>query len=224
MTNASPVMLQSTCARDAPSARSIANSRRRCATVIEKALKMMNAPTSTAMPPKLSSTGRRNAPMASLSALVWSAAACAPVLTSAYAGSAARTRFASVSAETPASAFTSISDRRPSMPNQLCASASVVWMSSDPPRDDCAANLNTPDTVASCAPSPVITVIGEPGLSFLSWASFWMTATSPDCSGGRPAMYCGGAMSLGEYEKKSVGEPPVSTTLPSTATAPMPAT
>ena len=97
-------------------------------------------------------------------------------------------------------------------------------MSSDPPRDDCAANLNTPDTVASCAPSPVITVIGEPGASFLSWASFWITATSPDCSGGWPSMYCGGAMSLGEYEKKSVGEPPVSTTLPSTATAPCPAT
>ena len=37
-------------------------------------------------------------------------------------------------------------------------------------------------------------------------------------------MYCGGAMSLGEYEKKSVGDPPVSTTLPSTATAPCPAT
>ena len=70
------------------------------------------------------------------------------------------------------------------MPNQLCASASVVWMRIEPPSDDWAANLNTPDTVASCAPSPVITVIGEPGLSFSSWASFWMTATSPGCSGG----------------------------------------
>ena len=36
--------------RVAPSARSIANSRVRCATVIEKVLKMMNAPTSTAAP------------------------------------------------------------------------------------------------------------------------------------------------------------------------------
>ncbi len=84
------------------------------------------------------------------------------------------------------------------MPNQLCASSSVVWMSSDPPSDDWAANLNTPETVASWAPSPVITVIGEPGPSFSSSASFWITATSPDCSGGRPSMYCGGAMSLGE--------------------------
>ena len=63
-------MLQSTCEREAPSARSRANSRRRCATVMEKALKMMKAPTNTAMPPKLSNTGRRKVPMASLSALV----------------------------------------------------------------------------------------------------------------------------------------------------------
>ncbi len=198
MTNASPVMLQSTCAREAPSARSIANSRRRWATVIEKALKMMKAPTSTAMPPKLSSTGRRKAPIASLSALVWSAAAWAPVLTSVDGGSAARTRFASSSAETPASALTSISETRPCMSNHCCASESVVWMRIEPPSDDWAANLNTPDTVASSPPPSVITVIGDPGLSSLSWASFSMTATSPGCSGGRPSVYCGGAISLGE--------------------------
>ena len=42
----------------------MANSRRRCATVMEKALKMMKAPTSTAMPPKDSSAGVRKEPMA----------------------------------------------------------------------------------------------------------------------------------------------------------------
>ncbi len=41
--------------REAPSVRSSANSRIRCATVIEKVLKMMNAPTNSAMPPKISS-------------------------------------------------------------------------------------------------------------------------------------------------------------------------
>ena len=75
MTSASPARLNNTCRRVAPRARSMANSRRRCATVIEKALKMMNAPTSTAMPPKLSSTGLRKAPIESLTDLVWSAAA-----------------------------------------------------------------------------------------------------------------------------------------------------
>ena len=39
---------------------------RRCATVIEKVLKMMNAPTSSAAPAKASSTGVRNAPSESL--------------------------------------------------------------------------------------------------------------------------------------------------------------
>ena len=47
--------------RVAPSERSRANSRRRCATVIEKVLKMMNAPTSSAAPENASSTGVRNA-------------------------------------------------------------------------------------------------------------------------------------------------------------------
>ena len=61
----------------------MANSRRRWATVIENALKMMNAPTSTAMPPNERRTGRRKPPMASLICLVWSVAACWPVLTSA---------------------------------------------------------------------------------------------------------------------------------------------
>ena len=80
--SASPAIVTSTWRREAPSARSIANSRRRCATVIENALKMMNAPTSTAMPPNDRSIGRRKLPMASLSCLVWSVAACVPVFTS----------------------------------------------------------------------------------------------------------------------------------------------
>ncbi len=202
----------------------MASSRRRWATVIEKALKMMKAPTSTAMPPKLSSTGLRKAPIESLTDLVWSAAAWAPVLTSVSGGSSARIRVARVSAETPGSAFTSISLTRPAMPNQSCASASVVWMSSEPPRDDCAEKRKTPETRASCGPFSVMTVSGAPTASFWSVASFSMTATSPLFAGGAPRMYCGGAMSLGEYEKNRVGEPLVSTTLPSTATAPMPAT
>ena len=95
-------------------------------------------------------------------------------------------RAASPAAETPASALTSISEMRPAMPNQRWASDRVVWTRIDPPREDCAANLNTPQTVASWAPSSVTTVIGEPGCSRSSVASFWITATSPGSSGGRP--------------------------------------
>ena len=47
-----------TCLREAPSVRSVANSRVRWATVIDRVLKITNAPTSSAMPPKPSSTQR----------------------------------------------------------------------------------------------------------------------------------------------------------------------
>ena len=41
-----------TCLREAPSVRSVANSRVRWATVIDSVLKITNAPTNSAMPPK----------------------------------------------------------------------------------------------------------------------------------------------------------------------------
>ena len=183
---ASVATLTSTWRRDAPRARTMANSRRRCATVIEKALKMMKAPTSTAMPPKDSSAGLRNVPIASLICLVWSAAACAPVLTSAPGGTTARTRPASVSGETPATPLTSISETCPGRSNHCCASGRVVSMMSEPPSDDCAANVNTPETVTVREPVWVITWSFEPTPRFWSLASFSMMPTSPERAGGAP--------------------------------------
>ena len=43
---------RSTCLREAPSVRSVANSRVRCATVIDRVLKITNAPTNSAIAPK----------------------------------------------------------------------------------------------------------------------------------------------------------------------------
>ena len=43
---------RSTCLRDAPRVRSVANSRVRWATVIDRVLKITNAPTNSAMAPK----------------------------------------------------------------------------------------------------------------------------------------------------------------------------
>ena len=54
-TNASSTTLRSTCPRVAPSVRSVASSRVRCATVIESVLKITNAPTKSAITPKPSS-------------------------------------------------------------------------------------------------------------------------------------------------------------------------
>ena len=59
--SASPRTVVSTCRRIAPTVRSMANSRMRWATVIEKVLKMTNAPTSTAAPAKASRAGVKNA-------------------------------------------------------------------------------------------------------------------------------------------------------------------
>jgi hypothetical protein len=42
---------RSTCRREAPRVRSVANSRARCATVIDRVLKMTKAPTKRAIPP-----------------------------------------------------------------------------------------------------------------------------------------------------------------------------
>ena len=50
ITSASTITEVSTCRRDAPIVRSVANSRVRWATVIESVLKMTNAPTKSAMP------------------------------------------------------------------------------------------------------------------------------------------------------------------------------
>ncbi len=50
MTSDSRITAASTCRRDAPIVRKVANSRVLCATVIEKVLKMTNAPTKSAMP------------------------------------------------------------------------------------------------------------------------------------------------------------------------------
>ena len=58
MTRPSSTTERLTCLREAPSVRSVANSRVRCATVIDSVLKITNAPTSSAMPPKPSRTRR----------------------------------------------------------------------------------------------------------------------------------------------------------------------
>ena len=56
ITRASRTTERITCLREAPSVRSVANSRVRCATVMDSVLKITNAPTSSAMPPKPSRT------------------------------------------------------------------------------------------------------------------------------------------------------------------------
>ena len=60
MTNASTITDPSTCRREAPIVRSVANSRMRWAIVIESELAITNAPTKSAMPPNASRKSCRN--------------------------------------------------------------------------------------------------------------------------------------------------------------------
>ncbi len=71
---------RSTCARDAPSTRSSANSLVRCATVTVKVLKIKKPPTSSATPAKINSAMRMN-PSASERSCACCSAASSPVRT-----------------------------------------------------------------------------------------------------------------------------------------------
>ena len=122
MTRASPTTDHITCLRLAPMVRSRPSSRRRCATVMENVLKMMNAATNSAMTPNASSAGLRNLSMASLVRAACLAASCAPVLTSTVRGSLARSVRARASAEMPGSAATATELMRPSRLNHRCTS------------------------------------------------------------------------------------------------------
>ena len=92
--------------REAPSVRSVANSRERWATVIESVLRITNAPTNSAMPPKPSRKYVMNFRLSLVS--LESAAACAsPVLTSAVVGQQRLDLLrASAAGETPSLALT----------------------------------------------------------------------------------------------------------------------
>ena len=98
--NASRTTLPITCGRVAPSVRSVASSRVRCATVIDSVLKMTNAPTNSAITPKPRSAYRMksmNSDTPFLSAVACSAA----VRTCAFAGSSVSMSRISLSFETP---------------------------------------------------------------------------------------------------------------------------
>jgi hypothetical protein len=120
--------------------------------VIEKALKMMKAPTNTATPPKASSAGRRKELMEPLEAAEASAAACSPVFVSTVSGSTAPTRVASSSGVTPGCAVMLIEVSLPFMPYQVCTSARGAAIMMVPPSEDALPKLKMPLTVTGTVP------------------------------------------------------------------------
>ena len=132
MTSVSSITERSTWRRVAPSVRSVASSRVRCAIVIEIVLKMTNDPTSSAMPPN-TSRNLRMIPIADPTSFEASSAWASAVLTSAVAGTSASTSRASCACETPGFAATSISSKTPGLSRTACAVGTSKAASVSPP-------------------------------------------------------------------------------------------
>jgi hypothetical protein len=185
-TSASAATLASTCPRVAPSARSSANSRRRCATVIENVLKMMNAPTSSAAPENARSAGFRNAPMLSLISFDLSAVACAPVLTSRLRGSTARRLRTRSSGDTPERAAATMLVTFPSSRFHDWTSPRGAMIIVAPPIEATSPKSTTPTRRAGWMPVRLVTPTRAPTARWLSSASLRLIATSPEPAGKRP--------------------------------------
>jgi hypothetical protein len=122
------------CRREAPSVRSIPNSRTRWATVIEKVLKIRNEPTRTAMKPK---TRRKvwKKPRASWIVSEERSAFSFAVSTRTPGGISAAIRRFSAIAETPGPAATEIWSKRPTLWVSAWATGSVTWAIEAPPKE-----------------------------------------------------------------------------------------
>ena len=120
--------------REAPRVRSIANSRTRWATVIEKVLKIRKAPTNSATPAKTSRAICRKLRLSRIS-LDCLLAFCWPVSTRTLLGAIRSIRWASAAAETPFAAATEIWSKRPTLSVIDCDSGRVSWAMLAPPKE-----------------------------------------------------------------------------------------
>ena len=218
--SASATTERSTWRRLAPRARSMANSRRRCATVMLKALKMMKAPTKTETPANASSIGVRKVLMEAAVSLVASAAACSPVLTLTVVGRAVLTRAASCAGVTPGSAAMETPLSLPGSPPQRCTSCRRPAMTMVPPMEPESPHVNTPVTLTCCRPAAAATSKLSPGLRPCLSAKLLMMLTSLRACTSRPATSRAWLKGGPGLVVSRVGEPPVWTVLPSTIAAP----
>ena len=130
--------------RDAPSVRSVANSRVRCAIVIEREFAITKAPTKSAIPakPRRNFCRKFRKPLTSSASFV----ACAsPLLTCVPLGRIVRTLAISSACETPAFFAIRIWSSLPSLSNSDCATGRSNPASVAPPIDDTAPYLAIPE-------------------------------------------------------------------------------
>ncbi len=178
VTSASTSTDPSTCRRDAPSVRSVANSRVRCAIVIESEFAITNAPTNSATPPNARRNFCRNErkSVTSDASLV---ACAAPVLTWVVGGRMPCTCEMSCSGETPPLAAIRIWSSLPCLSNRCWAVARSKPASVAPPIDETAPNFTIPEMRNfSTGPRDCTPIVWPTWRSFLPEVDL-STTTSP---------------------------------------------
>ena len=144
-TSDSTTIAVSTCRREPPSVRTVANSRVRCAIVIESEFAITKLPTKSAIPPNASRKPRRKE-MNEFVSEASSCACCEPVFACAVGGRIARTFLRSCASDTPGFAATAISSSLPGLSNSFCAVGTSKPASVAPPIVETEPNLISPET------------------------------------------------------------------------------
>ena len=193
--------------------RSSANSLVRCATVIENVLKMMNAPTNTAIPANTSSSVLRKLRLFLIES-AFSSACSLPVFTSTVSGITRSMRVTSSCGVTPGVAATWIESTFPRWSARSWATGNVTTETVAPPSDSTSPNLARPEIVKSRRPVRPTSETRSPIFRPSSSAVPLLIATSWGLAGGSPSTYSSGSNRSGGREKSSGGAPPVFTWSP----------
>ena len=185
----------------------------RWAIVIEKVLKIRNAPTNSAIPAKASSPMRRKLRLSRISR-DWRSASSEPVRTSTERGVAARMRRLSSAGATPGRPATSIVSKRPALPVMRCASRSVVTAATAPPKVE-PPNSVSPTIRSVCAGPVPTTRILSPTPSPARLAAARSSATRASLAGLRPTGDENASKRRERSEETKFGGPAIPSRLPS---------
>jgi hypothetical protein len=240
ITSASRITEPRTCRRDAPTVRSVANSRVRCATVIESVLKITKAPTNSAMPANVSRKYRMM--FVNVVTSAESSLACSvPDRTVTDVPSSLRMRATSSSGATPSCAAACTESSSPSLSRSAWAVGTSKMANVAPPSELTSPYLAIPTISYSRAGPRAATPIRSPTARFSSSATPSSIATSlapdgqlpstrlsglnrsysaavsmPNANDGAPPVSIGSPSGLSSLVWGSVTEP-VATSTPSTA-------
>ena len=214
VTSASTITDVSTWRRDAPIVRSVANSRMRCAIVIESELEITNAPTNSAMPPNASRKLWRkemNEVASEESFFAWAAA----VRTCVASGRIGLICFASCSGVTPWIALALIWSSLPTLRNSVWAVGRSNPASVAPPRLEAPPKCTSPEIRNGSTGPSAWMPIDWPTLKSFFEAVDWSITTWPAC-GHAPSTSVSEFIAgcVGSTLKPRFGAPPMTIALP----------